>query len=161
MPSRRASTALYRSCALLLVALPRVAAGQTAPCTYDSCGLRVESKVLSTRLVAGREGRPVARLGMFPPQIRVLAQAPDSARYQYLAFRSSQRSGAWLSVAGLALIVGGAILASEHPRHDGLSVGVLAGGFALSIGSSFSFRRGWNHLQRAVWWYNRDLSSSP
>ena len=158
MASRFALTARSWATVLLLVfGLPRLGVSQAVACTYDQCAIRTESRFFSTRLVAGREGKSLAQLGMFPPRVQVLELASDSARRYYTAFRSARQSGAWLSLGSLALLTGAVIFAADRPRHDGASVGFLVGGFALSFGAGISFRRSSNHLERAIWWYNRDL----
>ena len=74
-----------------------------------------------------------------------------------MAFRSTQRTGGWLSLTSLALLVGAAIAADQTGRNDVITQGLFWSGVALSVGTTISLSKASTQLHRAVWWYNRDL----
>lgn len=136
--------------ALLGVARPMTA--QTPDCTYDGCALRIRSG----RILQGRSGASLAKLGMIPARVSVLAESNDSTRWHYQIYRARQRTGSILGVVGLAVgLVGSAVLNDDS--DDGVGVGLLVGGFGLTMGGSLYSRSAVNHLSDAIWWYNRAL----
>ena len=139
----------------------RPGAAQARDCNYDRCALRAESKLLSTRLVRGRESILVSRLGIFPPRIPLFEQGTDSVRVHYLVFRSRQQVGAALAIASAAMSAIGLALVIDGGHSTGLTTAVGATGFALSVGSGFTLRSASNHLTQSVWWYNRGLARAP
>ena len=139
----------------------RPGAAQARECTYDRCALRAESKLLSTRLVRGRESILVSRLGIFPPRIPLFEQGPDSVRVHYLVFRSRQKVGAALAIASAAMSAIGLALIIDGGHSTGLTTAVGASGFALSVAGGFTLRSASNELAQSVWWYNRGLARAP
>lgn len=146
--------------AFLLMASAGAAAAQT-PCTYDACALRIQQKFFSgITLVQGQNARRVARVGLFAPRVDVLAAASDSAKAHYLSFRMHQNRGGRLLLVG-AVAAGFAVgLASDHTyyrEHEGLIWSLAGVGFVFSIWGGANQVSASDHLQQAMWFYNRDL----
>lgn len=119
-------------------------------CTYDTCALRLEPW---GQIVRGREGIPVARLGLMGPDLVPLVQgSPEAVRYAHQFNRAYGRSQvAMLGAAGL-LVVG------RLPQVSvGVSVGASLVGLGLSIYSIPLGPRWQRGLSRAMWEYNRTL----
>jgi hypothetical protein len=136
------------------------AAGQGPVCSFDQCALRRDASFWGARLVAGHAATTVARLGFFPARVSVLEEASDSSRYWYHEYRRAQSTGAWLSLAGVGLMMGAGLAHRDH-HDDALTAGLFLGGAGLVVGGGISLRRGGNNLERSVWWYNRGLPPNP
>ena len=137
--------------ALFGVAQPMI--GQAPDCTYDGCALRIRSG----RILQGRSGASLARLGMIPARVAVLAEGNDSTRAHYQIYRARQRTGSILGVVGVVVgLVGSAILNDDS--DDDFGIGLLVGGFGFTMGGSLYSRSAVNHMSDAAWWYNRDFT---
>lgn len=156
--------------ALLLapVASPLAAqqASATSPllrdgCTYAACAVRVEDGWFSRRVLQGDDSREVARLGIGGPDPITLLGVNDQAREHAKRYRSRQRLGSTLALVGA---VGS--IATYVALFDGTDdrstrntlVAINLGSLVTSwVGRSYlqSARR---ELDRAVWWFNRDLA---
>jgi hypothetical protein len=141
------------ACAALQPATVRAQARTDSACSYGQCALRVEDRFLSTRLVRGASGESVARLGWFGSGVGVLLAGSDSAAYYARQYRSRRTTGDALGLVGGALI-----LATIWTTDDVVdSRPLILGGIALHL-ISLPFALGTRRsLDRAVWWYNRDL----
>ncbi len=143
---------------LLIVALATsestVLARAQALCSYDQCALRLHRG----SLVQGLGGTRVARLrGWFSaPRIDLLENAGDSTRQHYLAFRALYHQGAKFRTASLALVMATAITMLTN-----LPLGLAV--VSIPVGNAGYERtiEAWDHLQKAMWFYNRDLPRSP
>jgi len=144
---------------LLLAAAP--AQAQTPGCTYDTCALRLHTRFWSgVSLVQGQDARRVARLGLFAPHIDQLASGSDSTKAHYLTFRSKQNTGGALLLIGavFAGVVGGLAYDEAHYRdHEGLVLGFAVTSLVFSIWGGAKQVSAQDHLQQAIWFYNRDL----
>jgi len=147
--------------AVLLLLAAGSAQAQAPGCTYDTCALRLRTRFWSgINLVQGQDARRVARLGLFAPHIDLLASGSDSTKAHYLAFRAKQNSGGALLLVGavLAGVVGG--LAYDKAHYDdnkGLVWGFGLSSVTLGIWGGAKQVQANNHLQQAIWFYNRDL----
>jgi len=150
---------------LLIVALATcertLPARAQALCSYDQCALRLHRG----SLVQGLGGTRVARLrGWFSaPRIDLLENAGDSTRQHYLAFRALYHQGAKFRTASLALVMATAItmLTNPHANHYYVPLGLAV--VSIPVGNAGYERtiEAWDHLQKAMWFYNRDLPRSP
>jgi hypothetical protein len=151
---------MHRVCGVVMVA---VAAAMSPPalraqeaCTWDSCALRVNYGLFSTRVVRGIRGESVARLTLFPTTIPPLATAGDSARLHYDAFRNRQGVAATFTLLALATSV--AFFATwDIWESDGRVAGFLGASLAFTLIGGISANHARNSLNRAIWHYNRDL----
>lgn len=162
-PIRSARRATVAAGALLLLpALPTGAAlaqepVRAAPCTYDSCALRVEDTWLSRRLVVGPEGRTVARLGLGGPSLANIVQRSDSAVVHARRYERAQTTGAVLTLVGtigsLASFIAAAPRDASADRDVlvAVNIGSLVVGL---VGQGFQIRAR-RELARSLWWYNR------
>ena len=135
---------------------PATVRAQTASdstCSYSQCALRIEHRFLSTRLVRGTAGEPVGRLGWFGSGVGVLLAGPDSAAYHARQYRSKQRTSGALGVTSTALVL--IAVATTDDVVDSRPLLVAAIGLDLIALPYALTSRG--SLDRAVWWYNRDL----
>jgi hypothetical protein len=148
--------ALLSSLLLACAAQPTVVRAQAAPdtsCSYSRCGLRVNHGFFSTRLVRGATGESVSRLGWFGSGVGLLLAASDSAAYYARQYKSRRSTSDLLNLVGGALVLVG-ITGGEGVREAGpftlagLTLGLVALPFEFTSRGS---------LDRAVWWYNRDL----
>lgn len=137
------------------------ATAQTGACTYDSCALRLQHRFFGgVSLVQGQEGRPVARLGLFARRVDVLASGSDSVQEHYQAFHTDQnRGGAFTLVGVVAAGIAGALGYNErrYQDHKTLFWGLLGVGLTFSVAGSVQITKASDHLQRSIWFYNRDL----
>lgn len=130
----------------------RAQAAPDSACTYTRCALRVEYRLLSTRLVRGTSGESVGRLGWFGSGIDVLLAGSDSAAYHARQYRSKRRTSDMLTIGSIALAL---VAVSQGETSEGAPF-LLAGAGLELIALPFwlGSRR---NLDRAVWLYNREL----
>jgi hypothetical protein len=153
---------LHLSCLALLanVCIAPVTA-QTPSCTYDRCALRLQHGGGGVRIVQGRAATRIARVGMFAPRVALLAEADDTTRLRYDAFREYHNRGATFGLVSLALMIGGAAAYystdRDSRRWPGVALWVVGAGF--SIGASVNTRKGQDALSQSIWFYNRSLGT--
>jgi hypothetical protein len=148
---------MRRLAAALLVALGPAAAGAQA-CSYDRCALRREGVFFSQRIVAGVDGRVVARQGFAGFRLDSALAGSDRALAEARVHRRETGVGGLLMLAGTVL---GAVALVDAARNgDELTAGrgaMLAGGAALSVVGGWRLQIADRALNRAIWWYNREL----
>ncbi len=149
--------ALVASCAVAPVF------GQAAPCSWDQCALRLQFRTFSTRVVQGASATPVGRLGIFAPRIEPLATGPDTARFHYEAYRSAQIAGSFAVLLGTVAVLGSATVAfanayNNSNENEAASTVLFGAGLVIAFVGAASTRRAQDHLQRAIWLYNRSLA---
>jgi len=147
-----------------LAALPCSADAQAARtpvgCTYETCALRVEPRFWTPpRLLRGRHGVEVGKLGAFGGGVDTLLAGPDSAvaytRRYVSAARTSNTLALVSAVAYVALIVHNDNFSDDWDSTDtalgvtGLAFGIAAIPFGLRAHQS---------LSRAVWFYNAQFA---
>jgi hypothetical protein len=147
--------------ALALVALTRVAeAQQPEPCGYDACALRMQyGGLLGARVVQGATAVKAEGSGWFSHSIPLFESRSDSVHLHYAEYRSNATRAGILGILGaLASSVGLAIV--DHPSHDNrvLKISLISGGAIVGLIAGINRARSQNHVQRAIWLYNRDLA---
>ncbi len=134
---------------------------QTQSCSYERCALRLQYRASGVRLVQGRDATQVARIGLFAPRVSLFANADDSTRFHYDAFREYHNRGATFGLVSLALLLGGAAAYystdQDSRRWPGVTLFVI--GFAVSFAAGVNTRRGQDELSRTIWFYNRTLTA--
>ena len=126
--------------------------------TYDERALRVDAAP-GLRIVRGVSDSVVLNIGEFRRTglTDLVASSPHAVE-QAEVFERNYRPGSWFVGAGVALFGLNLGLSSVQPRPTisgwllPLSVGlVVYGGYRLQLA--------YRGLQKAIWWYNRDLKS--
>jgi hypothetical protein len=150
----------------LTLAAPLAAGAQSsvarAPvgCTYETCALRVEPRFWGpNRLLRGREGVEVGKLGGFGGGVDTLLAGPDSAaahaRKYVTAARRSNTLGVLGAVAYVALLFHSDNFSDDLDNTD-IALGITALGFSIAaIPFELHAKRS---LSRAVWFYNAALA---
>jgi hypothetical protein len=146
-------TTLLLACAAVHPDTMRAQVASDSACSYSQCALRIDYGFFSTRLVRGSSGQSVARLGWFGGGVGVLLAASDSAAYYARQYRSRRTTSDALGVlsAGLALVA----LTQTDDFMDGTPL--LVAGITLELVALPFWLSSRRNLDRAVWWYNRDL----
>lgn len=159
--SRRILVAVALTFAAPLAARAQSSAAR-APvgCTYETCALRVEPRFWGpNRLLRGREGVEVGKLGGFGGGVDTLLAGPDSAatyaRRYVTAARRSNTLGLLGGVAFVALL-----FHSDNFRDDlddtDVALGITALGFSIA---AIPFQlHAKQSLSRSVWFYNAALA---
>lgn len=101
-------------------------------------------------------GSGVTMNGFMPGKTEVqnlMLVSPEATR-SYKLYKKNNRTGAILPVIGLVAVVGGLIISKDN-RTPGFVI--ILGGNTISIIGSVFRRVANNHLQKAVWAYNRDV----
>ena len=154
---------------------PAAAGAVPARCTYDTCALRRESVFFSERLLAGADGRVVARPRLFGafPLDSVVRGVPDAEPHARLYRRERVRSGVLTAVGGALAIAGivsaidgsdgdctvvgvGSVVGCSN-RNRGRTTALVVGSAAFNIAGAWRFQIADRALNRAVWHYNRAL----
>lgn len=132
------------------------AASAPVGCTYETCALRVESRFWGPeRLLRGREGVEVGKLGGFGGGVDTLLAGPDSAAAYARRYVNAARTTNTLSLLSAVAFV---VVATRtdwfrDDASDGeVAIGVTGAALALV---SIPFRlRAEQSLSRSVWFYN-------
>lgn len=122
-------------------------------CTYTRCALRVDYGFFTARLVRGASGESVSRLGWFGGGVDVLLAASDSAAYHAREYQSQRRTSDLLGIVAGALVLVGAAQRDDY----GAGLPFVVGGLAVQLIALPYWLGSRRSLDRAVWWYNRDL----
>ncbi|MDT0632475.1 hypothetical protein RQM47_15115 [Rubrivirga sp. S365] len=126
-------------------------------CTYATCALQIDQRLLSFRLV--RSGEPLPNggpLGLGPPPIAAAVSGSPAALMHARAYERDLRTSGWLVNGATALYFLGALDPFDL-LSGGVEVGMAAGAAGLAVVSvpiSFRARRS---LNRAVDTYNEEL----
>lgn len=132
-------------------------------CGYDDCALRLEAG----KLVRGRIGAPVARLGVFSNIPKQVEWTSDSAVVHARRYQARQSAGTALYAGSFIGLTASQFLfakaASDAQREereltmDDLTVPLAAGAGSVlvSIVGSVLVRGAQKEIARAIWWHNR------
>ena len=129
-------------------------------CTYETCALRIEPRFWGpNRLLRGREGVEIGKLGGFGGGVDSLLAGPDSAAAYTRRYVTAARTTNTLSLLSAVAFV---VVATRtdwfrDDASDGeVAIGVTGAALALV---SIPFRlRAEQSLSRAVWFYNAALA---
>ncbi len=131
------------------------------PCSYDRCALRVEDGWFSRRVIRGVNGEQAARLGWGGPSVASIVGRSDSALVHAEQHQRSQRVGTVLSLLGSATTIATYVALWDKTDADSdrnALIAVNIGGVVTTyIGTTF-LRKARRELDRAIWWYNRDVA---
>ena len=147
---------------LVLLGAPAVTHGQTRtqatpPCdTYDSCALRIQHHVFSTRIVRGEEDMEVAQIRFRTPALQELFARSDRAAISFDDFRQDHTRSAWLGLLGGIGFVGG-LVAGAYESEE-WAAGLSIGGTVFSVSAGVFRTKSLEHLSKAIWCYNQSLS---
>ena len=145
---------------LLLATSARIAAAQQpANCTYTSCALRVHYSGLGdARVVQGETQVYADGGGVWSHQIPALEVSTGQTHHHYVEYRSHAKRSGLLALLGAAALGGGMAVDYDGPDgHKGLKISLISGGIIMGLLSSINDSRAQDHLQQAIWLYNRDL----
>ena len=125
-------------------------------CTYETCALRVEPRFWGPqRLLRGREGVEIGKLGGFGGGVDTLLAGPDSAAAYARRYVNAARATNTLSLlSAVAFVV--VATRTDWFRDDASDGEVAIGitGVALAL-VAIPFRvRAEQSLSRSVWFYN-------
>jgi hypothetical protein len=149
----------------LTLAAPLAVGAQSSParapagCTYETCALRVEPRFWGpNRLLRGREGVEVGKLGAFGGGVDTLLAGPDTAAALARDYvKAARRSNTLALLSGAAYV---ALLFHSDNFDDvdntDIALGITALG--LSIAAIPFELRAKRSLARAVWFYNAALA---
>lgn len=146
--------------AFALMASVRVAEAQkVATCSYDTCALRFQHRsMLGVRVVQGASAVKAGSKGIFSHRIPVFESRSDSVHFHYAEYRSHATRAGVLGILGsIAFSAGEALY--YHAPHDNrpLMVSLISGGAIVSIVAGINKARSQDHVQRAIWLYNREF----
>lgn len=154
-PALSARAALVLS--LLAGGVTAVAEAQQAgPCSYATCAVRLRYRGIGDRrLVQGEAGTVVDKGGVWSRRIPLFEAGSDSVRFHYMEYRSHATRAGWLAILGATAVSVGATI--DYDDDKALKIGVIGSGFIVGIIASINKSRSEDHLQQAIWLYNRDL----
>ena len=132
-------------------------AAEAPACGYDTCALRREGVFFSQRVLAGAAGRVVARGGFAGFRLDSVLGGSERALAEARRHGREARLGSALTLAGSVL---GGIGIIEGVRLDGATTRgaalTVAGALVTGVGA-WRLQIADRALNRAMWWYNRDL----
>ena len=140
----------------LLLGTSAVAEAQQAGCTYDSCALRLRYRGLGDRrIVAGAADTPADKGGFWSRKVSVLETGTDSVRFHYVEYRSHASRAGWLAILGATAV--SVAVSMDYEDNKAATISVYGAGVIIGAIASINKSRSEDHLQRAIWLYNRDL----
>ena len=137
---------------LLLGSRSSLSAQDLSPCSYELCALRIEGN----RILEGRGGTPVGKVGTFYGDLRILEAGPDSAAAAAHAFRQNARQAFWFRLGGSALVLASVVWGPSgfESLGDAAAFGLYAGGLGLTFHAGSRAREAGAQLARSIWHYN-------
>ena len=142
-----------------LVVLPFAADAQASripsACTYETCALRVEPRFWSpSRLLRGREGVEIGKLGAFGGGVDTLLAGPDSAANYARSYVKAARTSNTLGLLSAAAYVGLLLHSDSFGDFDNtdIALGISCLGLAIAA-TPFAFRLHCS-LPVSVWFFN-------
>jgi hypothetical protein len=151
----RHSLILVLGVILSLCPATRAAVHAQTPCTYDSCALRIQAPTLTTplMLVRGHDSVEVVRLGLLEPAIAPFVTLSDSAVAHARVYDVLYDRGTVLNIAGTVVAIGAPLLL----RGAMQKIAFTGAGIGLTVYGGVLVNQANDALNRAVWWYNREL----
>lgn len=149
---------LFRTCLLTGATMTVTLQLNGQVSTYDAEALRVDAAP-RLQIVRGVSDSVVLQIGEFRRSglAKLVASSPRAVAEAEI-FEKNYRPGSWYAGAGIALLGLNLGLARMEPQPSfagwilPISVGLIVyGGYRLQLA--------YRGLQKAVWWYNRDLKS--
>ena len=142
---------------LLVLAIAGGAQAQESKsCTYDTCALRLTFSDFGNRkIVAGDAATPADGRGAWARRVPVLEAGSDSVRFHYVEYRSHAKRGGLFSIAGAVDVAVG--LSLNYDDNKAWVIGLVSAGIIMEAIGAVNRSRSEDHLQRAIWLYNRDL----
>ncbi len=128
-------------------------------CTFQSCALRVEPSFFAApRLLRGRSGVEIGRLGGFGGGVDTLLAGPELAATHARRYVSNIRTANTLGLLSAVAFVVAGTRTNWFRDHD--DTGRVLGISALALGLvSIPFRvEAERNLARSVWFYNAALA---
>ena len=153
-------------CAVVLAALaaPFPASAQAgaprAPvgCTYETCALRIEPSFFAApKVLRGRTGQEVGRLGPFGGGVDTLLAGPDSAAAYARSYVTNVRRASTLGLIGTVAVVVALVRSDSFTEGDDVAAAFALTGAGFAIASIPFTLRASRSLSRAVWFYNSVL----
>ena len=140
----------------LLLAVPASAQRSTAPCPYDECALRIKSATFTAppALVRGLQDEQLARLGLFQAPITQYMLRSDSAAVYARKYDDTYDTGGVLTIVGTVLSIASPIIFRGTVRK----ILWTTAGIGISVYGGIITNRANDHLARAIWWHNRELT---
>lgn len=159
--TRRCLTIVLVALACVPLALDAQSAARApSACTYETCALRVEPRFWSPpRLLRGRDGVEVGKLGAFGGGVDTLLAGSDSAATYARRYVKAARTSNTLALVGAAAYVA-LLFHSDNLRNDLDNTDVALGvsGLAFGIAAIPFGLRAQRSLSRSVWFYNAALA---
>jgi hypothetical protein len=130
-------------------------------CTYETCALRVEPGgfLSGPKLLRGRVGEQVGRLGMFGGGVDTLLAGPDSAAAHARRYVSNTRTASAFGLLGGIAYVVASIRSNGFRDTDDTDVAIALTGAGLAIVSIPFTIRAARDLSRSVWFYNSAIAA--
>ena len=124
--------------------------------TFDACAIRLQDERLILR---GAAAQPIGKLGWRGDGLALALAESDSAARYARAFTVAKKRGLALS---LYSSMAGTLVGSHiHSIRDAKWVAVGASAIVGTLAGSFYSMRAQNAAQKAIWWYNRDVTNRP
>jgi hypothetical protein len=146
--------------ALLTIASAAVAQPvSTAGCSYESCGVRLQTGFFSEHLVRGDSGAKVMKIGFTGGNVADYLSRVESARAPARQFQTSRTRAAVLGIiSGVAAAFAYSSVSSDGGFDEDISTGALvAFGVAIptAIWAGVETARSRNAISQAIWEFNR------
>jgi hypothetical protein len=149
----------------LTFAAPLVAGAQSsatrapAGCTYETCALRVEARFwMPSRLLRGRDGVEIGKLGAFGGGVDTLLAGPDSAAAHARRYVTATRRANGLALLGAVAYVVALARTDNLLDADPTTAGIALTGLGLSIASIPFALHAQRSLSRSVWFYDAQFA---
>ncbi len=129
-------------------------------CTYETCALRLSTRVLSGVTVSRGLNGPHEDFGVAGGVLRRAVSAVPAARSEAEAGHRRYVRGGIFGIVGTVASAGLALLASRQENSDSrnrnllIGAGVMAG---VGLYGSTQIARGDESYSRAIWLYNKEI----
>ena len=99
---------------------------------------------------------------MFATRIEPLSRAGDSVRVHYEAFRQNRsRAGAFTLIGVATLVASFVVYDANRYQNEDVALGLAVAALPFAIVGGVSDVKARDHLEQAIWLYNRSLPRAP
>jgi hypothetical protein len=123
--------------------------------------LRYESSWGSADIIRGADGPVVGTVGWFRDfDVQKLVQSSPRAVAEAQSFQTNNFRGSLVSALGAATVAIGIVVTANGSNNAASPILIISGAGAIGWGLQH-INIGYRALSRALWWYNKDLTSRP
>jgi len=155
------STASSAPAAGVSVSSSRVPNGGDSTRAGNNQPLRYESSWGNAAIIRGADGPVVGTVGWFRDfDVQKLVESSPRAVAEAKSFQTNNFRGSLVSALGATTVAIGIVVTANGSNNAASPILIIGGAGAIGWGLQH-INIGYRALSKALWWYNKDLTSRP